>query len=361
MDIHLLKSFKMSAAKRWAAVCLAAFYIALISACTDNATVIEKSNEPKELYGNYRFEEQIYINPLSSFNATEDLQEYYTFTETSIIITNEAGKQELPVSYEREKVDEEAFKDSFLIEIGVPKSSQYKERYQYTLTAPSVSPAYRLYLMDEEIWLAKVQSDRANSQKSEYIWSIYKIVKLDAKNPGKASIAGTTDSVDAFLVLNKDFKSGYDDDACYNITPEYMKQNPDYKVFKCVKSAASFLLYDNIVYPLGEWIGGMGVTSLALADLNRDDEPEMYFTYSFGSGIHRSHAAYFDPATKQVVNLDYMHLNKDMLVVNNNDGSLSLFDAQLTNMSDFANFDIEGSEFITRIVNEDGKITLNNG
>lgn len=358
MNIPISKSIKMSAAKRLAAVCLAAFCVFFISACTDNTTVIERTKESKELFGNYRFEEQVYMNPASSFIATADLREHYTFTKTSIIISNESSKQELPASYEREKVDEEAFKDLFFIELGVPDISLYKERYQYTLTAPSESPAYRLYMMDEEIWLAKMQSDSAMSQRSEHIWSIYKIVKHDAKTLGNAFIAGTTDNVDEFLALNKDYKSGYDNDTCYNITPEYMKENSDYMIFKYDTSSASFLLYENNVYPLGEWIGGMGVTSLALADLNAEDKPEMYFTYSFGSGLHRSHVAFFNPTTKQVVNLDYTHPNKDMLVVNNDDGSLSLFEAQLSNMRNFANFDIEGTEFISMITYDNGKISL---
>lgn len=169
---------------------------------------------------------------------------------------------------------------------------------------------------------------------------------------------GTQDGVDAFLALQKDFKSGYDTDKCYNITPESMKENSDYQIFKYDKSSASFLLYGGEVYPLGEWFGGLGVTSMALADMDSDGESELYFTYSWGSGLHRSHAAYFKPSAKEIVILPYTHLNEDMTLVDNRDGSLSLYEAAISNMADFANFDTERADFISDIVYANGQILL---
>ncbi|MFC5703279.1 M56 family metallopeptidase [Cohnella faecalis] len=333
----------------------------VVAACAANPTVNEMPKDTEKLYGSYSFEKQVYMNPLSSFIALEGHKEYYTLTENSLIITDEAGNQQkLATNYERTTVDKQEFNNSFMMNsIGVPDIASYKERYQYALTNPSASPAYRLYLLDDEMWLAKIRKDTANIQKSEYIWSIYKVSKLDGRVPVKAAIVGTRDGVDAFLALNKDFKSGYDTDTCYNITPAYMKENSEYRIFKYDQSSASFLLYEGNVYPLGEWFGGFGVTSMALADIDRDGRSELYFTYSWGSGLHRSHAAYFSPAAKQIVTLEYTHLNGDMLLTDNHDGSLSLFAAAISSVGGFVNFEMEGTEFISDIVYANGQISIN--
>jgi hypothetical protein len=59
----------------------------------------------------------------------------------------------------------------------------------------------------------------------------------------------------------------------------------------------SFLITDNgIVLQMGSAVGGRGVSSMVLADLDGDRQSELYFTYSFGSGIHQSHISTYAPA-----------------------------------------------------------------
>ncbi|WP_419871195.1 M56 family metallopeptidase [Candidatus Pristimantibacillus sp. PTI5] len=339
----------------------AAICILAVAVCATNPIVNGALKETGKPYGSYRFEKQIYMNPLSSFMAFEGFKEYYTLTENSLIVTDEAGNQQkMAAVYERETLDEQEFKNSFMMPgMNAPKISGFKERYQYVFNHSAVNPGYCLYLLDDEIWLAKMHKDSANILKSEYIWSIYKISKLDEEIFENAAIVGTQDGVDAFLALQKDFNSGYDTDKCYNITPESMKENSEYRIFKYDKSSASFLLYGGEVYPLGEWFGGLGVTSMALADMDSDGESELYFTYSWGSGLHRSHAAYFNPSAKEIFILPYTHLNEDMTLVDNRDGSLSLYEAAISNMANFANFDTKRTDFITDIVYANGQILLN--
>lgn len=347
--------------KKWVPALAAVLSIAAIAVCAANPAKNAAPKEVDELYGNYVFEKQVYMNPLSSFIAFDGYKEYYTFTQNSLILTDETGyQQKNTVTYERAEMDEQEFKNSFIMDsIGVPDIAAYKERYQYTLISASASAVYRIYQLDDEIWLARIHKDTANTQKSEYIWNIYKITKFGGEIPMKATISGTQDGVEDFLSLQQDFKSGYDMDTCYNITPDYMKESSDYLIFKYDTSSASFLLYEGKVYPLGEWFGGSGVTSIALADLNGDQKSELYFTYSWGSGLHRSHAAYFDPASKQVVVFDYTHLNEDMIVTDNDDGGLSLYAAAVSKFDSFVNFDMERSDFISDIVYENGQILLN--
>ncbi len=86
----------------------------------------------------------------------------------------------------------------------------------------------------------------------------------------------------------------------------------EYHVVKDSSSGASFLLYQGNTYQLGEYFGGYGVLDLETADLNGDGREELYFTYSWGSGMTRSQFGCFDPAQKAVccpeTSLGYMDL-----------------------------------------------------
>ncbi len=52
---------------------------------------------------------------------------------------------------------------------------------------------------------------------------------------------------------------------------------------------------DQTVLPMGESFGDVGVTELLLVDLNKDEQPELVFTYVFGSGRTWSHLAAYAP------------------------------------------------------------------
>ena len=213
-------------------------------------------------------------------------------------------------------------------------------------------------MLDNEIWLAKVRRDEVNIKKKEFFWSIYRIKRLEGQIPVKTAVSGTKDGVDAFLSLQKDFQPGSAPDVCYNITPESIGKNSAYSVFKYDASCASFLLYEGKVYPLGQWFGGFGVTSMALADMNGDGKPELYFTYSWGSGLHRSHISYFDPAASQIVDMEYTHLNGDMLIYADENGGLSLYDAVISGMDSFVKFDVQAAGLLGNIAFENGRIVL---
>jgi len=57
----------------------------------------------------------------------------------------------------------------------------------------------------------------------------------------------------------------------------------------------TFLVKRGQVTPLGTGFGGMGVTTMAVTDLDRDGQPELLYTYSFGSGIHPSRLGMYAP------------------------------------------------------------------
>ena len=172
------------------------------------------------------------------------------------------------------------------------------------------------------------------------------------------SITGTSDEVSNFVSLQKDFVSEYDTDICYNITPQYIVENSDFRIFKYDTSCASFLLFDNEIFPMGVWFGGFGVTNVKLADIDNNGEMELYFTFSWGSGIHRSQAGYFNPKSKEIVIFDYSLMNEDMMIVSNEKDGLSLYKATISQTGNFVDFIIGADDYIADIVFENNSIAL---
>lgn len=176
----------------------------------------------------------------------------------------------------------------------------------------------------------------------------------------KMELMPSDNLVESFLNKNKNFKSGYEKDDCFNITPDFIANNSHFTIFKYNSSTASFLMYDNEIYILGECFGGYGVTSMALADLDEDSQYEFYFTFSWGSGLHRSQVGYFNPVTKKVTIFDYSNISKDMMLTTNEDGDLLV---NVANIDDdgasFVDFTIKSTKLIGSIISERDSITLN--
>lgn len=343
----------------FAALSLLLFCVAAWAGASEAAH--QGSNDrPENVYGKYAFKKQIYMNPLSSFLALDGFHEYYTFLENAFILTDQDGNQKsMEISYQPAPAEDASFRGSFMMDgFGIPDITAYKERYQYTLTDTYGRAIYRLYLLDGEAWLARIHQDSVNVKKSEYIWSIYQLERFEGDIPPAVSVSGTREGVEDFLALQADFRSGYDTDTCYNITPGSFGGSPEYSVFKYDQSCASFLLFEGVAYPLGQWFGGFGVTSMALADLNGDGRQELYFTYSFGSGLHRAHIAYFDPSLKKTVPIEYTHLNKDMLVAAGETGGLALYEASFPAMDSFVEYEMKNDGYIADIVFAGGQAGL---
>ncbi len=101
----------------------------------------------------------------------------------------------------------------------------------------------------------------------------------------------------------------YEDDKCFNATPEDISEKYGFDIFKFDESGGSYLMYDDEIYQLGEYFGGSGVNEFTLADLDKDGRNELYFTYSWGSGMHRSLVGSFSFATKKTTL--YTHANQE--------------------------------------------------
>ena len=165
--------------------------------------------------------------------------------------------------------------------------------------------------------------------------------------------------VAAFEAQNKEFKSPYDTDNCYNITPDFIADNSDYTIFKYEECRESFVLYDGQIYRLGEYLGRSNIASMALADLNKDGQYELYYTFLWGSGVLRSQIGYFDPANKKVTVFDCSVFVSDLMLTVNEAGELcvnTVTPDYYDNESD-VDFVIKAQDMIGTITLEKNKIT----
>lgn len=166
------------------------------------------------------------------------------------------------------------------------------------------------------------------------------------------TIESSSNNVNSFLAKNTSYSSQYEDDICNNITPDYIDNNSDYSIFKFKNSAASFLMYKGEIYELGTSFGGYGVVSMALADFNNDDAYELYFTFSWGSGIHHSQIGYFDPSTNKVTIFNYTNLNYDLILTTNEKGELCVNETVFESDS-FVDYTITAGKSLGRIIWDD--------
>lgn len=95
--------------------------------------------------------------------------------------------------------------------------------------------------------------------------------------------------------------TGYvlDEEHCYNVTSERIAEETSAQIFKFSDSCATFLYLEDQIYPLGEWFGGYGFVNAVPCDFDQDSNTDILYTYSWGSGLHRSLVAVFNTKTKE--------------------------------------------------------------
>lgn len=177
------------------------------------------------------------------------------------------------------------------------------------------------------------------------------------------AIKGDTEGVDEFVEAlsktNFEIESPYMNN-CYNITPTFVSENSDYKIFKFSDSAESFLMYKGEIFKIGNNKRGDGITSIALADNNGDDVLEIYYSYNWVvSNSPRSNISYFDPITKEEVGIDNTYKDKKIILSTNTEGTeLKVCEANITNFETFANMNIIAKQDLDIFVKDNGKVRL---
>lgn len=129
-------------------------------------------------------------------------------------------------------------------------------------------------------------------------------------------------------------------------------------LYKDSNTGATHLAVDEKVVRFIGADGGLGVTSLALGDLNNDGAYEIYFTYSWNSDTYCSQAGYFDTKTSEVYYFgDYICPDSELVLTAEND-TLTVCKAELTNYEDKVHFELEADKSIAEVVYSDGEIEI---
>lgn len=99
---------------------------------------------------------------------------------------------------------------------------------------------------------------------------------------------------------------------------------------------------------------------MALADLDKNGEYELYYTFSWGSGIHRSQVGYFEPIRKEIHIFEYALVGYEMILTVNEAGDLCVNSAIFVDndFDDSVNFTIEAQDFIGTINFENDRTVL---
>lgn len=120
------------------------------------------------------------------------------------------------------------------------------------------------------------------------------------------STNASKDSVDAFLSLLGDIEpdgllSGcqFDEEHCFNVTPEQVAAETDMQIFKFSDSCASYVMLDNEIYLLCDFFGGYGFVNAVPCDFDNDGNKDLLVASSWGSGMHRSIISVFNSVTKE--------------------------------------------------------------
>ncbi len=118
--------------------------------------------------------------------------------------------------------------------------------------------------------------------------------------------SSSKENVDDFFNVAKEIEgtgllSGcdFDNETCFNVTPEQVLRETDYKIFKFSDSCTSFIMIDNEIYILCASFGGYGFVNAVPCDFNNDGIKDLLVASSWGSGLHRSIISVFNAATKE--------------------------------------------------------------
>jgi hypothetical protein len=120
-------------------------------------------------------------------------------------------------------------------------------------------------------------------------WESPKVKNPD--RPVRISLAEAEQSVRAKVFSEKPDMAAGSDFSLKELTTDVIWKELGVQVFQITSGSQSFetfVISDGEVARIGRGFGGNGVTSMCVADLNKDGKPDLVYSFSWGSGIHRS-------------------------------------------------------------------------
>ena len=129
-----------------------------------------------------------------------------------------------------------------------------------------------------------------------------------------------------------------------DITPRGIWSATHIQVFEVaddVQEGYAYFIHDGVVYP-----GGFGLTSVAVADLDRNSQAELYCAETWGSGILRATVGAFvpTPGGLQAISSDHQFWWEHLLLDSEGDTCVAIYSGNLWNTAD--SLHVSGGEII---------------
>jgi len=144
----------------------------------------------------------------------------------------------------------------------------------------------------------------------------------------------------------------------HDITPEEVKKELHCQIFKVNYTCDTFVIYKGKLFPIALGFGGFGVVSLSTCDFDEDGKKDLIYTFSWGSGLHRSHIGIFNLAKEKEEWLDFVQENDDIMVEKISDKSFKIYIANISSQTDsyFTHFTLSKKDNIGNIQKIEGKV-----
>jgi hypothetical protein len=115
----------------------------------------------------------------------------------------------------------------------------------------------------------------------------------------------------------------------YEITPPSVRAEIKCQLFKVNSTCETYLIYNSKVYHIGLGFGGMGLISIETCDFDGNNQKDLIYTFSWGSGLHRSHIGIFNFSNEHEEWLDFKQPNEDIMLEKVSDDDFNVHIAKL--------------------------------
>ena len=159
--------------------------------------------------------------------------------------------------------------------------------------------------------------------------------RAEAQNTQRLSVSKAEQLVAGWVQAHKphDGSAWHSRPRLKELTPPDLWDRAGAQVFKqagdtsSIEEVDAYLIKGKKVYPLGTGFGGSGLESLAVCDLDRDSRLELVYTYSWGSGIHRTHLGVvrLDTPAPLQIDTELVIMNTSLTLERQNDQTVNVY------------------------------------
>ncbi|HEY5562319.1 MAG TPA: hypothetical protein VIK72_11300 [Clostridiaceae bacterium] len=145
----------------------------------------------------------------------------------------------------------------------------------------------------------------------------------------------------------------------YEITPKNVKEQIGCQIFKVNYTCETYVVNKSKVYAIGIGFGGYGVVNIETCDLDADGKKDLIYTFSFGSGMHRSHIGIFNFSKEKEELLDFEQMNEDIMLEKKSDNNFKIYSAKVSSENlDFIHLELTKQEQVVDVKSVEGKIEV---